>query len=414
MFFGGAVQAIATMLWWLTDLTMRYGLSQPVEWTISPNAAHAYLMIYGMFPFFIFGFLMTVFPRWMAGKEIPARRYVPAFVLLMLGSVSFYPGLLTSKAVLAVSILLTMGGWAIACYALLHVLLNTDPQNKRHPIVAITALAFGWCGMLCYLVWLSADQAIWLSCALQAGTWLFLLPIFATVGHRMIPFFTSGMLPQTSVSRPEWPWWVILAGSAGHGVLQLADAYAWLWLCDAPLAVATLYLSWCWNLRRSFTVPMLAVLHTGFAWMGIAALLYTAQSLVLLLSHGESSVLGLAPLHALALGCFSTLLLGMGTRVTLGHSGKPINPGWRIHWLFVAFQAVVLLRVLTDVILAFVAVPGCRCGMAGLFSAMGHDLPACLPETAPGRPPRLREILADTPGKSSLFTSCPFFVRMHP
>jgi len=141
-----------------------------------------------------------------------------------------------------------------------------------------------------------------------------------------------------------------MAGSAGHGLLQLADAYAWLWLCDAPLAVATLYLSWCWNLRRSLAVPMLAVLHIGFAWLGIAALLYTVQSLILLLSHGESSMLGLAPLHALSIGCFSTLLIGMGTRVTLGHSGKPINPGRSIQLLFVAFQAVVLLRVLADVL----------------------------------------------------------------
>jgi len=350
MFFGGALQAIATMLWWLADLTMRYGVGESIAWTVAPNAAHAYLMIYGMFPFFIFGFLMTVFPRWMAGQEIPASRYVPAFVLLMLGAISFYPGLMISKTILAGSILLTMCGWAIACYALLHVLLNTAPQNKRHPIAIAIALVLGWCGLLCYLVWLSSDQVMWLNCALQAGTWLFLLPVFATVGHRMIPFFTSGVLPQSSISRPDWPWWVILAGSTGHGLLQLADAYAWLWLCDAPLAVATLYLSWCWNLRRSFAVPMLAVLHIGFAWLGIAALLYAAQSLVLLLSHGESIMLGLAPLHALGIGCFSTLLIGMGTRVTLGHSGKPINPGRPIHLLFVAFQVVVLLRVLADVL----------------------------------------------------------------
>ena len=350
MFFGGALQAIATMLWWLADLVMRYELGHPIEWTIAPGAAHAYLMIYGLFPFFIFGFLMTVFPRWMAGQEIPARRYIPAFVLLMLGAVAFYIGLATSKTILAGSILLTLCGWAIACYALLQVLLNTAHQNKRHPIAAAIALALGWCGLLCYLIWLSGGQVMWLNCALQAGIWLFLLPVFATVGHRMIPFFTSGALPQSHVSRPDWPWWVILASSAVHGILQLADASAWLWLCDAPLAVATLYLSWCWNLRRSFAVPMLAVLHTGFAWLGIAALLYTAQSLILLLSHGESSMLGLAPLHALGIGCFSTLLIGMGTRVTLGHSGKPISPDRAIQLLFAAFQTVVLLRVLADIL----------------------------------------------------------------
>jgi len=31
--------------------------------------------------------------------------------------------------------------------------------------------------------------------AIQGGLWLFLLPVFASVGHRMIPFFTSSAIP---------------------------------------------------------------------------------------------------------------------------------------------------------------------------------------------------------------------------
>src|SRR5665811_2215723 len=77
MFFGGALQTIAVMVWWLIELATRYGLAgHPLVWSIAPGAAHAYLMIYALFPFFMFGFLMTTYPRWMNGKEIPAQRYV--------------------------------------------------------------------------------------------------------------------------------------------------------------------------------------------------------------------------------------------------------------------------------------------------------------------------------------------------
>lgn len=347
MFFGGALQVMAAMLWWLLDLTMRYGMGRPVEWVIAPNAAHAYLMVYGMFPFFMFGFLMTTFPRWMAGRVIPASRYVPAFVFLLLGAALSYPGLVGGKMLLAVSVMLTLCGWAIAWYALLRVLLDTARQDKRHPIVALLALALGWCGVASYLVWLLNGQAIWLNLALQAGIWLFLLPVFITVGHRMIPFFTSG---HCQVHRPDWPWWVILGCSAGHGLLQLAGASAWLWLCDAPLAAGALYTSYAWNLRRSLAVPMLAVLHAGVAWLGVAALLFTVQSLVLLSSHGEHVLFGLAPLHALTVGCASTLLLGMATRVTLGHAGLSIYGNKSVWLLFAGFQVVVLLRVLADIL----------------------------------------------------------------
>ncbi|MEO8330994.1 MAG: NnrS family protein, partial [Gallionella sp.] len=85
MFFGGALQSLVAMCWWLIELLTRQGAAGHASaWSISPAAAHGYLMIYGIFPFFIFGFLMTTYPRWMNGKEIRMHHYMTSFVLLML------------------------------------------------------------------------------------------------------------------------------------------------------------------------------------------------------------------------------------------------------------------------------------------------------------------------------------------
>src|SRR3989338_3565984 len=122
MFLGGALQSIAVMLWLLVEMAARYGVAgHAADWPVAPAAVHGYLMIYGLFPFFIFGFLMTTYPRWMNGKEIPAKRYVPAFVLLMLGTIGFYVGLLSSRFMLLVALAGTLAGWCIALYALLRV-----------------------------------------------------------------------------------------------------------------------------------------------------------------------------------------------------------------------------------------------------------------------------------------------------
>lgn len=350
MFMGGALQSIAVMLWLLLEMATRYGVAgHPVDWPVVPGAVHSYLMIYGLFPFFIFGFLMTTYPRWMNGKEIPARRYVPAFVLLMLGAAGFYAGLLTGRNVLFVAVLATLAGWGVALYALLRVLLDAQHQDKRHPQIIFIALSMGWCGLSAYLVWLWSDNAAWLHFAIQGGLWLFLLPVFASVGHRMIPFFTSTALPHHLVPRPYWAWWTILAASVMHGLLRLADAVAWLWLCDAPLAVAAFYLTYVWGLRRSLLIPMLGVLHIGFAWLGIAMLLFAVQSFASFLS-GSTLIWGLAPLHALTIGCFATLLIGMGTRVTLGHSGLPMQADTPVKLMFTGMQLAVLLRVLADML----------------------------------------------------------------
>lgn len=90
-----------------------------------------------------------------------------------------------------------------------------------------------------------------------------------------------------------------------------------------------------------------AVLHLGFLWLGIAALLYVIQSA----SQFITGIpwLGLAPLHALTIGYFSTIVLGMATRVTLGHSGRALVADRITCWLFMGFQGAVVSRVAGDI-----------------------------------------------------------------
>lgn len=351
MFFGGALQTIAVISWWFIELVTRNEVAgHHIAWSIMPNAAHIYLMVFGMFLFFIFGFIMTTFPRWMNGTEIPARRYVRAFVLMLLGNVLFYIGLLTQQSLLLMAVASMLAGWAAGIYALLRVVLETPPSDKTNPVVILIALCMGWSALLVYFIWLYSGNMLWLQVATQGGIWLYLLPLFASVGHRMIPFFTSNAIPNFTVRRPNWPWWVILAGSAMHALLQLSGASAWLWLGDAPAMVAAFYLSYSWGFRHSFKNPLLAVLHVGFAWVGIAMLLSTIQSATQYFSNDTLFIWGFAPLHALTIGCFATLMIGMGTRVTFGHSGLPFRVDTGLKLMFGGVQAVAVMRVLGDVL----------------------------------------------------------------
>ena len=125
---------------------------------------------------------------------------------------------------------------------------------------------------------------------------------------------------------------------------------SWLWLCDAPLAFAAFFLTYAWKSRHTLPIPLLGILHIGIAWLGIAMLLFTLQSFVLFLSHGATVIWGLAPLHALTIGCFATLMVGMATRVTLGHSGLPMKVDMPVKLMFAGMQLVAVLRVLADML----------------------------------------------------------------
>ncbi|WP_297325486.1 NnrS family protein [Nitrosomonas sp.] len=349
LFLAGALQGVLTLLWWVFDLAGRYAIvGSATAWSIVPTWAHAFLMVYGFFPFFILGFLFTTYPNWMNSDKVKPSEYMATSLLMALGVVLFYAGLMTHKVIIIMGVEIMLAGWGVAVYVLFRILLGTPAQDKRHARVTSVALLMGWLGMAAYLVWLVTEVPAALDFARHAGIWFFLLPIVLTVSHRMIPFFSSRVLDNYEMVRPYWMLWLMLACIVAHGCLQWLEMAAYLWIVDFPLAFCAIYLSYRWGFLRSFKVSLLAVLHVSFAWLGVSMLLYGIQSLVYQLSG--NMLLGLAPLHALAIGYFASMVLAMASRVTLGHSGRPLELD-RFTWLlFLGFQAAAVLRILADIV----------------------------------------------------------------
>lgn len=349
LFLAGALQGVLTVLWWVFDLTGRYTIAgSATTWSIAPTWAHAFLMVYGFFPFFILGFLFTTYPNWMNGDKVKPREYMATSLLMVLGVVLFYVGLLTHKVIIIMGVEIMLVGWGVAVYVLFRILLTTPTQDKRHARVTSAALLMGWLGVAAYLGWLVTEVPAALDFARHAGIWFFLLPIVLTVSHRMIPFFSSRVLDNYEMVRPFWMLWLMLACIAAHGSLQYLGLTAYLWIVDFPLAACAGYLSYRWGFQRSFQVSLLAVLHISFAWLCVAMALYAIQSLVYFASG--TLLLGLAPLHAIGIGFFSGMILAMASRVTLGHSGRPLELD-RFTWLlFLGFQAAAVIRILADIV----------------------------------------------------------------
>src|SRR5690606_19312023 len=143
--------------------------------------------------------------------------------------------------------------------------------------------------------------------------------------------------------------WLLLAA---HLALELTHAYAWLWLPDLALAALSCY--WLWRIwpvsnQADVRLPgLLIVLFIALCWLPMAFALYTAQSLLFV--YSGDFLLGRAPVHALAIGLFGSLLVAMVTRVTQGHSGRPLQmpaTGW---FAFVLVQLAAVLRVASEVV----------------------------------------------------------------
>src|SRR5262252_9419773 len=110
------------------------------------------------------------------------------------------------------------------------------------------------------------------------------------------------------MNRPMW----VLAAAWGlmiaHLWLELRHAYQFLWMTDFALAVLFARL-----VRDQRRVPA-----------------------------------GRAPAHALFIGFFGSLLVAMVTRVTQGHSGRPLVLGGVAGAAFVIVQLVAVTRIVAE------------------------------------------------------------------
>jgi uncharacterized protein involved in response to NO len=346
-FFSGAIQLILPMLIWSIELTGRYtSLWTPLNTLIPSTWAHGFVMIYGVFIFFIMGFLMTVFPRWMNTQTIEKEHYISPFIWMNMGLLIFEFSLFFDAISLFSGLGIFLLGWINGISLLYKTFKKAPAQNKRYEIVVLSALSSGAAGVACYGWWLFTDNWLFMELAINMGIWLYLLPLLFTVSHRMLPFFSSNIIDNYKIFQPAYTLWIFIAGCISHFILSMLSYPEWLFVADIPLAGIALLHTIRWQLHRSFKDRLLAVLHMAFFWLFIGLFLFSTQSLVLQIS-GEF-ILGKSPLHAITIGFFTSLLVAMASRVTMGHSGRMLILD-KLSWaLFLGLQLTAIMRISSD------------------------------------------------------------------
>jgi len=342
LFLAGATQILLTLAWWLVELATRAtGFLSPTT-ALPATWGHAFLMLYGVFPFFIFGFLFTVYPRWLRGASIGRRTYVLVFALMFGGILLFSVGLILDRRVVVLALLMFLAGWASALTGLLRVYIRA-PEPGPHERLLNIALAAGLLGSAVFLAAVLSGSALLFGIARELGLWLFLVPVVFLVAHRMIPFFSQSTLMNYIMVRPAWGPSLMAVCVTAHAGFELSGLPQWRFLADLPLALAALHHSYVWQFRRSFHSRLLAMLHIAFLWLGIAMGLYAAQSLVLLVTGAD--FLGRAPLHALGIGFFTSMIVAMASRVTLGHSGRALSADTLTWAVLIGVNSSAVLRI---------------------------------------------------------------------
>ena len=365
-FFLAMLVLVASGLWWALVQLDRFSAVLNLPYTVAPWLVHATVMVFGFIPLFFSGFLFTAGPKWL-GVEPPAVRAL--LVALPLHAV----GWLLWLAGAHLHPLLALAGLAAACGGLCWVsvlfwrlVLRSRAEDQLHARIIAGACAVGCISLLGVLVAMALGQyAVARACVLT-GLWGFVVVVYVVVAHRMIPFFTSSAMPMVALWRPFWVLWLMLAAAALevlavwlelYGPVGTPAASAWMLLrgtLELVIGMLLLWLASVWGLVQSLKNRLLAMLHIGFLWLGLAYLLRGAAQWLGWLQGAP--VLDLGVLHALSMGCLASLMLAMVTRVSCGHSGRALVADpvtWCLFWLL---QLATVLRIAA-------AVPGTPAGL---------------------------------------------------
>jgi uncharacterized protein involved in response to NO len=345
LFFVAATNVLAAMAWWAAWLVdARWGVFALTQPTVPAGWLHAFVMQYQLLPGFIFGFLLTVFPRWMNLPLAPRWLYAVAGAGLFAGQLLALTGALGVATALPAGVALTLLAWSLG-YAWLARCVWLDAARTWHAVSCLAALTGGVLGLIAFVLYLFDGDARWAFASIKLGTFALLLPMYATVAHRMFPFFAgnvvAGFVPWRPLSWLAAFWTLALA----HLGLELVHGYAWLWLVDVPMVALTAH--WLWrNWPRGPAPALLRVLFVGYAWLPVAFALFALQSARF--AFDGRFLLGRAPAHALFVGFFGSLLVAMVTRVTQGHAGRPLELGRVPAIAFATLQFVAVLRIAAE------------------------------------------------------------------
>ncbi|MBA3056591.1 MAG: NnrS family protein [Rhodoferax sp.] len=352
-FFMAALMLTTSSIWWASVLFTR-SLNISLSWAIPASAAHALLMSMGFMPFFFAGFLFTAGPKWLRSPQVPARRLLPGLLLMLGGWVVALIGIHTAAQLAAAGLSLVASGWTVLSVKFFSMVRQSQESDRIHARMAATA-----CNLGVFTFWLATaslaiDSVLILRIAVQMGLWGFIAVMFAVASHRMIPFFGASAVPFLDAWRPMWLLWAMLSmfyleaalSVAALSVGPLPKVVQWSQAAlESAFSLLLFALALRWSLVQSMKIRLLAMLHGGFVWLAIAFALSALSNTLLALTAGELS-LGLAPLHAMAMGYLGTTMFAMTTRISSGHGGRAVaedDIAWILYWIL---QSAVVLRVL--------------------------------------------------------------------
>lgn len=320
--------AVLGMARWL------YWMWWPEHWdfTLFPGWWHAHEMVFGFALPVVAGFLLTAVAAWTGIPGTSGWRLQLLFGLWLFARIILWllPGQLPLAwlaEMLFIGLLmyeLTKRVWAVRQW-----------RNMLFPPVLL-ALA-----LLSTASYWSADDPF-LSTRLHYGAVWMITVLVVIIGGRVIPLFTGNRLGLKIAPLPAWFDYLAIGITALIGLLTAIwpsqQSGPWLALLCLAGGIVHLIRLAHWQGWKTLAVPLLWSMHLSY--LCIPLTMFT-----LAVVGGEPSA-SKNVIHLLAIGAIGGMILAMMSRVSLGHTGRPLDVPAYLSVAFGMVFAAAIIRAL--------------------------------------------------------------------
>ena len=332
-FFLAAVWAGFAALTWLC--TTLHGV--PLASEFAPLAWHRHEMLFGFVSAAIAGFLLTAIPNWTG--RLPIAGW-PLAGLAGLWVAARAAGWVSGAFGFLPAALLDVGFYLVFAFVAGREVLAA--KNRNIPVVGIVlllALVDGW--DYAAAAGLVADDL-----APSRAAIALVVVMISVIGGRIIPSFTRNWMAKRGFPHglPGQPDRFDLGTIAVTAVALLG----WVllptrtWVGGGLLAAGVLQAVRLarWRGWRTWSDPLVLILHVGYAWLPLGLLLLGA-------GVTGADVPATAAIHALTAGAIATMILAVMTRASLGHTGRELRANAATIGIYLCVSLGAGLRVLT-------------------------------------------------------------------